>query len=147
MLVSHTVAYAQVRGVVQTANKAPVQDAVITLWRNGNEVARAISDQAGRFRCGVGDGHGATTILARRIGFRPTSIELPSDSAEVEIRVEQITTALPTLVVTASARACAQQEVPEARKFWQALADHYVTHSNSDALKAVMWWRHDEVDE
>jgi hypothetical protein len=67
---------AQVIGTVVGPGEAPLPGATVMLWTGSSEVARSVTDEDGRFRFDSTLAARATSVVARRIGFRPTSRSL-----------------------------------------------------------------------
>jgi len=116
---------AQIAGRV-TSHGAGLADATIELWSATAILASRRSDDTGRFTFIASESPGATGIVARRIGFRPISIQLPAvRETPLSIEMEEIAAPLPTVVSSASARTCPNREDPLARTTWLSVRRRY----------------------
>jgi hypothetical protein len=68
---------------------------------------------------------GATGLLARRLGFRPTSVQLPDPGKSVLVELEEIAIPLPTIVSDVVASTCPNKEDPSARAIWDTVRRRY----------------------
>lgn len=123
---------AQVTGTIHDPAGTPVPEATVALWKGTREIARTLSDPSGSFHFGVEASAGADVLLVRRIGFRPTSVGLSAQRTALSVTLQQVATALPEVVTTATGRACPNHDEPEARKLWHAMSEHYATHQHGD---------------
>jgi hypothetical protein len=136
----------QLHGSVLSTGGVPVGNAVVAFWRGNSEIGRTFSDDSGHFSYLFSANQIGTSLLARRIGFRPSSVTIGADFKPVVVKMEPVVTPLPTEVVVASNGACnAIHGDDDAQRLLRSVAAHYLSHDPSDALRAVMSWRSEEL--
>lgn len=136
---------AQPAGVVLDPAGRPLPGVTVVLWGNTRELARALTDSAGRFRFTPDQAAGATTVLARRIGLRPGSTPLFDGGPDLRLVLEPVAIALPAMTATAVQRACPGADQPDARALWRSVADRYVAAPSDRGHGTVMLRRVGEV--
>ena len=136
---------AQRAGVVLDPAGQPLPDVTVVFWGTAQELARTSTDSAGRFRFTADQSTGATTVLARRIGLQPGSMDVSRSGTELRLVLEPIAAPLPAVTATAVQRACPGAEQPEARALWRSVADRYASAPPDRGHGTVMLRREGEV--
>lgn len=123
---------AQISGRVLSNAQVPLPGVSIELWQNGHREASTTSRVDGRFEIAASAGvvGSSRQLRARRIGFRPVSVELHRDSSRVDIVMEPLPIEL--AAVTTEVRAlpfatdpCSRNASPVASDIYARAASHY----------------------
>jgi hypothetical protein len=136
---------AQIRGTVRDPSGRGIPQVTVTIWRATEEIARALTDSAGRFRFAPTATEGATAVVARRIGLHPAVASLSARDGELLLTMEPIVQSLPAVTLTAISQRCPNREAPEARQLWEHVRRRYVLPGPRDGLAMTMWSRRNEV--
>lgn len=116
---------AQISGRVLSNTQIPLPGVSIELWQNGHREGSTTSRVDGRFEIAASAGVAGVPrqLRARRIGFRPLSVELPRDSSRVNIVMEPLPVEL--AAVTTEVRALPFAIDPCSRNSSQTASDIY----------------------
>ncbi|NOT06814.1 MAG: carboxypeptidase regulatory-like domain-containing protein [Gemmatimonadales bacterium] len=117
--------HSQVRGIVTDQTGRPLQGAMVALWSRGAEVARALSNEAGRFRLAAESSALADAIVARAIGFQPLSLKWTTSDSVVTLQLSAAPVPLPELMAVLIKVRCPSRDDPEARRLWQIVRKKY----------------------
>ena len=113
---------AQVTGrVVAAGSESPIPAAQAELWSDSGLVARAESDDDGRFALtGPSKGH-TLWLLVRRIGFAPAVLRSVQQGTFYTVAMRQLPVTLPELYVTT----CTSRDDPVSRRLWLTVRLRY----------------------
>ena len=136
---------AQVRGSVLDPLGRVVPEVTVTLWGGTDEIARVLTDTAGRFRFSPAVSGNATAVVARRIGFRAVAATVGAGDSELRLTMEPIAQSLPAVTQTVVAQRCPNRETPDARQLWERVRRRYATPNPRDGLAMTMWSRRNQV--
>ncbi len=144
LALSHSVAAAQLQGVVTDTGGAGIAGATVELWNSSGVVAARLTHRDGTFRFTVAEGAGARRVSARRLGYGSAMAELPSDSGPVTLRLPTEAIALEGVVATSAPivrHRCPQRDDPLARALWEEAAASYsapdLSHGFATATRSV----------
>lgn len=126
---------AQVHGRTVDAFNEPLPDVHVELWGIRGRIATTRTNANGDFYFAPEAAVESTGIVARRLGFRPLSMAFDARRGGRVYVMERLATALPTVVSTASRRACPNVEDPDARATWTAVRARYYHPPYS-----YSWW-------
>lgn len=117
---------AQVRGVVSSPAGAPLPEVTVELWGPNARLASTLTDSLGRFVLPARDSQPLSGLVARRIGYTPLSVPLPSDRSDIRLTMEAVAATLPVVVTTAVTKLCPNQDQPAARALWHTVRRRYL---------------------
>ena len=115
---------AQLHVRIETSGQ-PVAGARIELWTPTARIAERLSDAQGLATFPAVDIANATSVIARRIGFRPERAELPAGATTLRIALVPLAAPLPTVTVREADLVCPQQDDAAARRRWEDARSTY----------------------
>lgn len=116
---------AQVSGVIMDPAATPVPGVVVTLWTERSEVARTLTDDAGRFTFTRDEAAEATALVARRIGYEPLSTTLGPGDPVRRLMMTPLPAPLPVVAATVPRRQCPAADDGAARALWESVRTRY----------------------
>ena len=123
LLGTSRVSMAQNRVLITGATGEPLSGARVEVWNRDHRTFLLFSDELGNVF--VPASSGTTSVIVRRLGFRPAVLRDLDSLPHQNIRLEPIALPLPARVVLARGNACDRREDPSARQLWRAVRTRY----------------------